>query len=315
MKWGDAMSGDRRPDALTPSLGCGVGLRARHFRHVIEQRPAIDWFEVIAENFMDSQGWPAEALRQIARHYPIVPHGVSLSIGSSEPLDERYLLRLRQLADGLRAPWVSDHLCWTSVGGHNSHDLLPLPYTPQTLAHVVDRAKQVQDALGRRLLLENPSSYLSFRASTLPEWAFLAELAERADCGILLDVNNVHVCSRNHGWDPLAYLDALPATRIGQIHVAGHTDHGTHCIDTHIGPTPTAVWSLYREAIRRYGAVPTLVEWDEDIPPFPVLQEEAERARAVIERDVLPEPCAAHAGEAGVSNPVGFLVGYEASSP
>lgn len=308
------MSGDRGPDALTPSLGCGVGLRARHFRHVIEQRPAIDWFEVISENFMDSQGWPAEALRQIAQHYPIVPHGVSLSIGSSEPLDERYLLRLRQLADDLGAPWVSDHLCWTSVGGHNSHDLLPLPYTPQTLTHVVDRAKQVQDALGRRLLLENPSSYLSFRASTLPEWAFLAELAERADCGILLDVNNVHVCSRNHGWDPLAYLDALPATRIGQIHVAGHTDHGTHCIDTHIGPTPTSVWQLFREAIRRYGAVPTLVEWDEDIPAFPVLQQEAERARSVIEHDVLPEPCSAHAGEAGVSNPVGFLVGYEATS-
>ena len=296
-------------------LGYGVGLRSRHFRHVIDTRPAVDWFEVISENFMDSQGWPAEALRLIAAHYPVVPHGVSLSIGSTDPLDRDYLHRLRQLCDAVRAPWVSDHLCWTSMGGHNSHDLLPLPYTHETLAHVADRAMRVQDELGRRLLLENPSSYLSFRESTMTEWDFMAELAERADCGILLDVNNVYVCSRNHGWDSGAYLAALPAGRIVQIHVAGHSDHGSHCIDTHVGPVPHAVWALYRDAVRRFGAVSTLVEWDEEIPEFPVLLAEAQRAREVAEGRAAPEsePATWPAPAMGnaLSNPVDFMVGYE----
>ena len=309
------MGGSNVADSGRGSLGYGVGLRARHFRYVIEHRPAMDWFEVISENFMDSQGWPAEALREIARHYPIVPHGVSLSIGSCEPLNLEYLRKLRLLCDAVQAPWVSDHLCWTGLGRHNSHDLLPLPYTPEALTHIVARVRQVQECLGRRLLLENPSSYLTFRESTLTEWEFLAELAERADCGILLDVNNVYVCSRNHGWDALAYLDALPAARIGQIHVAGHTDHGSHCIDTHIGPVPSAVWALYREAIRRFGPVSTLVEWDEDIPEFALLQAEALRARAVAEQDLLPEAVLAVVraeGEA-LSNPLDFMVGVEAT--
>lgn len=317
-----AADDDRRTGDRNRFLGFGAGLRSRHFRHVIDTRPAVDWFEIISENFMDSQGWPAEALREISRHYPIVPHGVSLSIGSTEPLNLDYLSKLRRLADACDAPWVSDHLCWTSIGGHNSHDLLPLPYTAETLSHVVDRAKTVQDVLGRRLLLENPSSYLDFRHSTMTEWDFMAELVERADCGLLLDVNNIYVCSRNHGWDPSLYLGALPPSRIGQIHIAGHTDHGTHCIDTHIGPIPEPVWGLYLDAIERFGPVSTLLEWDEEIPEFPVLQAELQRAREVMERRVLPHSMPASAvankhdgGHDAVSNPVDFIVGYEVARP
>lgn len=297
-----------------PCLGAGVGLRAKHFRTVIKERPAVDWFEIISENFMDSQGWPAEALSEIARHYRIVPHGVSLSIGSSEPLNQPYLKRLKQLADRIAAPWVSDHLCWTNCNGFNSHDLLPMPYTESSLQHVADRVKHVQDFLGRRLLLENPSSYLSFKSSSMPEWAFLAELVERADCGVLLDVNNVYVCQRNHGWDPEPYLAALPAGRIGQIHLAGHTDYGSHCIDTHIGPVPDSVWALYGDALARFGSVSTLIEWDEAIPEFPDLQAEASRAKAWMQGQGKPVGDAARTNPSSVfkvSNPVDFLVGYE----
>lgn len=306
-----------QPHSLLPHLGAGVGLRARHFRTVISERPAMDWFEIISENFMDSQGWPAEALSEIARHYRVVPHGVSLSIGSTEPLHAGYLQKLKRLADRVNAPWVSDHLCWTNQGGYNSHDLLPMPYTEASLAHVVDRVKQVQDYLGRRLLLENPSSYLSFRASTMPEWVFLAEAAEQADCGILLDVNNVYVCQRNHGWDALQYLAALPSHRIGQIHLAGHTDHGSHCIDTHIGPVPDPVWTLYQAALARFGAVATLIEWDEQIPEFAALQAEAARASGLLRGESLAPDrflAADQTASPAVSNPVTFLLGYEANA-
>jgi uncharacterized protein (UPF0276 family) len=296
-----------------PQLGFGVGLRAQHFRHVLERPVNVDWFEIISENFMDSQGWPAEVLRRVSARHPVVPHGVSLSIGSADPLDSAYLERLCSLADGCAAPWVSDHLCWTSIGGHNSHDLLPLPYTEQTLEHIARRIVVVQQRLGRRLLLENPSSYLSFRESTRSEGEVLGELCERADCGILLDVNNLYVCQRNHGWDPRRYLAALPPDRVWQIHIAGHTDHGTHCIDTHGGPVAAPVWELYLAALEHCGAVSTLLEWDQDIPSFEVLEQQLALARQISADRALPAQirdmsCGLRAERAAVSNPISFLV-------
>ncbi|HEU4578257.1 MAG TPA: DUF692 domain-containing protein [Polyangiaceae bacterium] len=303
-----------------PQLGFGVGLRAQHFRHVLERPIQVDWFEIISENFMDSQGWPSEVLRRLTRRFPVVPHGVSLSIGSADPLDGAYLERLRRLADACAAPWVSDHLCWTTVGGHNSHDLLPLPYTEQTLEHIAARIALVQERLGRHLLLENPSSYLSFSESTLSEGEFLAELCERADCGILLDVNNLYVCQRNHGWDPRRYLAALPPERIWQIHIAGHTDHGSHCIDTHSGPVAAPVWELYLAAIQHCGEVSTLLEWDQDIPDFEVLEQQLALARQICATGALPEqlahvPNAAGVERGAVSNPISFLIEPSVLSP
>jgi len=219
--------------------------------------------------------------------------GVSLSIGSSDPLDAAYLRTLKQLARRFEPAWISDHLCWTGAGGHNAHDLLPLPYTDEALRHVVGRVCQVQDVLGRRILLENVSTYLEYEQSTMPEWVFLREVAERADCGILLDVNNVYVSAVNHGFDPSAYLAGVPADRVGQIHLAGHSDHGTHLLDTHDAPVRVEVWELYRSAVERMGRVSTLVEWDEHVPELPELLAEAERARSV-EHEVL----GAHAASA-----------------
>jgi uncharacterized protein (UPF0276 family) len=296
-----------------PQLGFGVGLRAQPFRHVLERPVDVDWFEIISENFMDSQGWPSEVLRRVSRRHPVVPHGVSLSIGSTDALDGAYLERLRSLADACAAPWVSDHLCWTTVGGHNSHDLLPLPYTEQSLEHVAGRIAAVQQRLGRRLLLENPSSYLSFRESTLSEGEFLAELCERADCGVLLDVNNLYVCQRNHGWDPLGYLAALNPERVWQIHIAGHTDHGSHCIDTHSGPVTVPVWELYLAAIEHCGPVSTLLEWDQDIPSFEVLEQQLALARQISATRTLPEQlsnvsCGRGVERGAVSNPISFLI-------
>ena len=206
---------------------------------------------------------------------------MSLSLGSTDPLNDAYLRDLQTLIHRFEPAWVSDHLCWGSVGGHYAHDLLPLPYTEEALQHVAERVRAVQDRLGRQILLENVSSYLTFSHSTMPEWTFLAEVAERADCGILLDVNNVYVSAINHGFNPAEYLTALPAERIGQIHLAGHSDQGTHLLDTHAGPVSAPVWDLYRLALRCYGRVSTLIEWDERIPEFEELCAEAERARAV----------------------------------
>ena len=264
-----------------PYLGYGVGLRTRHFPRVLEGTARVDWFEAISENFMIRGGRPLAVLERARAAAPVVLHGVSLSLGSTDPLNQSYLRELRALADRFQPAWVSDHLCWGSIGGHYAHDLLPLPYTEEALAHVVDRVRAVQDRLGRQILVENVSSYLTFRHSAMPEWEFLAEVAERADCGILLDVNNVHVSAVNHGFDAAAYLLALPPGRIGQIHLAGHSDKGTHLLDTHDGHVAPAVWDLHRLAVRRFGPVSTLVEWDERIPAWEVLCAEAERARAV----------------------------------
>lgn len=264
-----------------PVLGYGVGLRPAHYAHVLAARPEIGWFEVISENFMVAGGRPLATLDRVRADYPVVLHGVSLSIGSSDPIDREYLHRLRTLVERVNPAWLSDHLCWTGVGGHTTHDLLPLPYTEEALEHVVRRVAQVQDALGRQIALENVSSYLTFCASALPEWSFLAAVAERADCGILLDVNNVYVSARNHGFDPLAYLAAMPRERVVQMHLAGHTDHGTHLLDTHDHPVCDAVWDLYRAAVQRLGPVSTLIEWDDRIPDFDILHAEALRARAI----------------------------------
>jgi uncharacterized protein len=262
-------------------LGHGVGLRTKHFPHVWEGTAQVDWFEVISENFMIRGGRPLAVLEKAREAAPLVLHGVSLSLGSTDPLNAAYLGELKMLARRFEPAWVSDHLCWGSVGGHYAHDLLPLPYTEEALAHVVERVRTVQERLGRQLLIENVSSYLTFTHSTIPEWEFLAELAERADCGILLDVNNVYVSATNHGFKPETYILALPANRIGQIHLAGHRDLGTHLLDTHDGPVSSPVWELYRLVLRRYGRISTLIEWDEHIPEFDALCDEAERARTI----------------------------------
>lgn len=265
-----------------PTLGIGIGLRTTHYAHVLSQRPAIDWFEIITENFLATGGRPLRVLEQIAEHYPTVFHGVSLSIGSTDPIDRDYLRQIKDLAARIRPHWISDHVCWTGVAGRNVHDLLPLPYTEECLRHVVSRIRQVQDVLERPIALENPSSYVEFRASQMSEAEFLARMAEDADCGLLLDVNNVFVSSRNHDFDPYAYVDAIPADRVVQFHVAGHTDKGTHLLDTHTGTARSEVWDLLRHALGRTGPRAILYEWDEDIPEFDVVHAEALRAREFL---------------------------------
>lgn len=261
-----------------PNLGVGVGLRTVHYAHILEHHPVVDWFEIISENYMETAGRPLHILDQIAERYPIVMHGVSLSIGSTDPLDRRYLAALKELKARTRAVWVSDHLCWTGVAGKNAHDLLPVPYTEEALRHIARRVREVQDFLEAPLLLENPSTYVDFQASTMQEPEFLAALAVEADCGILLDVNNIHVSAFNHGLDARAYLEAIPMDRVAQIHVAGHTHAGTHIVDTHIGPVIEPVWDLCAEAQARSGAA-VLLEWDAEIPPFEIVHAEAQKAR------------------------------------
>jgi uncharacterized protein len=261
-------------------IGFGLGLRADHYDHVLEQVPAsVDWFEIISENFMESHKGYWKFLDTIRRDYPIIMHGVSLSIGSSDPLNKTYLDKLKALADFLDPPWISDHVCWTGVHGKNTHDLLPVMYNEASLAHMVERIGKVQDHMQRRLLLENPSTYLEFSESTIPEWEFLSQMAIQADCGLLLDVNNIYVNSFNHGYDAKAYIDHLPSDRIVQIHLAGHTDCGTHIIDTHDHPVTDEVWALYAYALKRHGMISTMIEWDDHIPTFDVLEAELDTVR------------------------------------
>jgi len=264
-------------------LGDGVGLRDPHFDHLMRTDPArwgVDWFELLTENFLDHRGYAVLVLERVAAHRPVVLHGVSLSIGGTDPLDRAYLDKLAELAERVKPVWVSDHLCWTGVAGRNSHDLLPMPLTEASLAHVTERVRQVQDRLGRPLILENPSTYLQFAGAQMPEWEYLSRLAEAADCGLLLDVNNVHVSSVNHGFDAAAYIEALPAERIVQIHLAGPRDCGTHLLDTHDSPVLEPVWALYAQAQRRTGGVSTLLEWDANIPPYEDLLAELAKAKA-----------------------------------
>lgn len=266
-----------------PDLGVGVGLRVPHYAHVAERRPPMPWFEALSENFMVDGGSPLYWLDRVREHYPIVLHGVSMSLGSDE--DPEHTRRLRALCDRVDTPWVSDHVCFTRAHV-NSHDLLPVPYDQPTLHHMVDRCKRAADALQRVFAVENPSTYLGFRASQMTEWEFVAALAERADCGILLDVNNVFVSSVNHGFDPMAYLDAIPTDRVVQIHLAGHSVMDGYRLDTHDAPVCDEVWALYEAVIERIGPVSTLIEWDGNLPGWERLAEEAAAARAIRERAV-----------------------------
>lgn len=273
-----------------PNLGLGVGLRSVHYAHILEQHPAVDWFEIISENYMDSRGRPRYVLEQIAERYPVVMHGVSLSIGSTDPLDFDYLRKLRELARAIDARWVSDHVCWTGVAGRNTHDLLPIPYNEDTLAHVAGRVRIVQGILERPLVLENPSSYVTFASSTMTEWEFLTRLTEETGCGLLLDVNNIYVSSVNHDFDPFEFLENVPHERVVQFHLAGHTNCRTHLIDTHDGEVIDPVWELYRRAHELTGGASTLLEWDAKIPEFPVLHAEVLKARAHIAAGLAPTP-------------------------
>jgi len=267
-----------------PDLGVGVGLRTVHFGHILATWPKVDWFEVLSENYIDTGGRPLSVLDQVAERYPVVLHGVSMSIGSTDPLDREYLRKLKGLAQRVGAHWVSDHLCWTGVLGRNTHDLLPMPYTAEALRHTAARVRQVSEILERPLVLENPSSYVEFADSSMTEWDFLGRLAEESDCGLLLDVNNVYVSSFNHSFDPKEYIDAIAADRVVQYHLAGHTHKGTHILDTHSDHALPEVWDLYARACRRTGNVATLYEWDEDIPAFEVVHAEALKARAFREQ-------------------------------
>ncbi len=267
-----------------PALGFGLGLRVEHYADILAHRPQVDWFEALTENYLVPGGKPLHNLMRIREHYSMVLHGVSLSIGSTAPLDRAYLTQLKALAARVEPKWISDHLCWTGVAGKNTHDLLPLPYTEEALDHVAERVRIVQDILGRRILLENVSSYVSFRDSPLTEWEFLSEIAVRADCLILLDVNNIYVSSVNHEFAAHDYLNAVPVDRVQQIHLAGHENHGDYLIDTHDHPVPDPVWELYAAAVRRFGNVSTMIERDDNIPVLAELCAELDMARAVAKQ-------------------------------
>jgi uncharacterized protein len=270
-----------------PSLGFGLGLRVDHYEAILADRPPVDWFEALTENYLVPGGKPLDYLMRFRERYPLVLHGVSMSIGSTQPLDRGYLAQVKALAARVEPEWVSDHLCWTGVAGRNLHDLMPLPYTEEALANVVDRVRTVQDILGRRILLENVSSYVTYRDSQITEWEFLREIAERADCHILLDVNNIYVSSVNHEFDPLDYLNAIPVDRVQQIHLAGHENHGDYLIDTHDHPVPDPVWELYATALRRFGPVSTMIERDANIPPLEELCTELDAARQLAQRTLV----------------------------
>lgn len=267
-----------------PNLGIGVGLRAPHYPHIVERRPPVDWFEILSENYMQTAGRPLDFLDVVAERYPTVMHGVSMNIASTDPLDRAYLEELRGLRTRSRARWVSDHLCWTGIAGKNTHDLVPIPYTEEALRHTIRRVREVQDILEAPFVLENPSTYVEFRASTMTEWDFLRAVACEADCGILLDANNIYVSAYNHGFDPADYLAGIPWDRVVQFHVAGHSNNGTHIIDTHDGKVIDPVWEILADAYERAGGASILLEWDAQIPSFEEVHAEALRARAFISR-------------------------------
>jgi uncharacterized protein (UPF0276 family) len=262
-------------------LGFGLGLRPQHYREILEGAPDIDWFEYISENFMVPGGQPLRKLDEVAERYPMVQHGVSLSIASTQAFDMDYLRGLKALADRIKPKWVSDHLCWTGVHGVNLHDLLPIPYTEEALKHVVERIDFVQNFLGRRIAIENVSTYVEFSHSEMDEWQFVAEMAKRADCWLLLDVNNVFVSGFNHRYDTHKFIASVPIERVVQFHLAGHSDNTTHLIDTHDEPVREEVWSLYAETVRRFGPISTMIERDDKIPPLEELLVELRHARAI----------------------------------
>ena len=269
--------------ATNQTLGHGIGLRPKHFAQLVSEQHALGFVEAVSENFFARGGRAVSVLDKVRRDLPVVLHGVSLSIGAVDPLDRSYLQRLRALIERVDPALVSEHLSWGKHGGRYAHELWPLPYTEQTLAHIVSRVQQVQELLGRQILLENVSSYVSYRVSDIPEWEFIAEVATRADCGILLDVNNVYVSSRNHGFDAHQYIAHMAPGRVQQIHLAGHSDQGQYLLDSHDGPVASPVWELYRAAIAHLGAVSTSVEWDDNIPELEVLLDQRHRAAAIAD--------------------------------
>ena len=273
-------------------FGVGVGLRIPHYRHILEQRPAVDWFEIISENFMVDGGRPLAVLDQILDQYRVVQHGVSIYFGSADPLDREHLRRLKALVRRTRTPWVSDHLCWGSVDGRYTHDLLPMPYTWEAVRVTASKIRQAREVLEVPVIVENVSSYAEFHESEMTEWQFLTEVVERADCGILLDVNNIYVSAQNHGFDPWEYLDAIPAERVAQIHIAGHSSFERYTLDTHDHPVLEPVWDLYGRAIERCGPTATLLEWDDRIPSFDELHREALKANRSLEAAAAPLPLA-----------------------
>lgn len=276
------------------ALGCGVGLRREHYDYVLRKKPAMDWFEAVSENFMGTHGRPLHILEQVRASYPVALHGVSLSLGSSDPLSKRYLQDLKTLVQHIEPFAVSDHLCWSGTDGQQLHDLLPLPFTEESIRHAVRRIDEVQSFLGRRILVENVSTYVTYKHSAMPEWEFLSEVAKRSGCGILLDINNVFVNARNHGFDPFTYLEFLPGSYVGQFHLAGHTDMGDYLFDTHTGRICEEVWALYRRALELWGPVSTLIEWDENVPAFEELSEECASARKIY--TAVPLPSEIHDG-------------------
>ena len=278
-----------------PAVDFGLGLRTDHYEEIVASPGKVSWFEALSENYMVPGGSALYWLDLIRRDYPMALHGVSMSIGSIDPLDWRYLGELKALVDRVQPMWVSDHLCFTGVRGMNMHDLLPLPYTEEALNYVAERVMRVQDRLGRRLVLENVSSYVTYAASELTEWEFIAELSRRADCEILLDVNNVYVSAFNHEFDAEAFLRAMPKERVRQFHLAGHEHRGTHIVDTHDHPIVPDVWELYAEAVRLFPGVPTMIERDANIPPYAELLEELDEARRIaaqVRRETTPKEMA-----------------------
>lgn len=279
----------KRNDAMPPFLGFGLGLRAEHYADILGGDPAVDWFEVISENYMVPGGQPLKMLDRIRERWPVVMHGVSMSIASTADPDLDYLDGLKALADRVEPDWISDHLCWTGVHGKNLHDLLPIPYTEEALDHVASRVHLVQERLGRALTLENVSTYVRFRDADMTEWEFLSELTKRTGCWLLFDVNNVYVSSFNHGYDPLEFLDGIPLNRVVQFHMAGHEHLGTHIVDTHDRAVCPDVWQLYRHALRRFGAVSTIIERDADIPPLADVMTEVEELRRIAAEELPAE--------------------------
>ncbi|PWY57056.1 hypothetical protein DGG96_03445 [Legionella qingyii] len=272
-----------------PFLGFGLGLRPDYYEEILAQKPDLDWFEILTENYMVPGGKPLYYLDQIRAHYPIVMHGVSLSLGSTDPLDNDYLKQLKELVTRVEPVWVSDHLCWTGVNGINAHDLLPVPYTREAVNHIVSRIQQVQDILGRPILIENVSSYLTYKQSEMSEWEFILEIVKQADCYILLDVNNVYVSSVNHQFNPMDYIFAMPPERVAQIHLAGHSNHGDYIIDTHDAPVIQPVWDLYAATLQRLGPISSMIERDDNMPPFAELLAEINHARRIAESILVEE--------------------------
>jgi uncharacterized protein (UPF0276 family) len=297
-------------------IGFGLGLRTDHFEYILQHQPDIDWFEVLSENYLVAGGKPRYYLEAIAEQYPVVMHGVSMSIGSTDPLDMDYLKALKKLSNDIQPKWISDHICWTSIHGVNSHDLLPLPYTEETVNHVAQRVRQVQDVLGRRILLENVSSYLSYQDSTMDEWDFLSQVAQAADCLILLDINNIYVSARNHHFNPLDYLKKIDPRRVQQFHLAGHSDFGDYVIDTHDHDIPPSVWTLYQAALERFGAVSTMIERDANIPEFPALYQELLEAKNIAQLTLPDDPALARSqfGTRSLDDVSKFISANHASS-